>query len=81
MCIWTVQTADGEDERIEAGLLATEGGALVAMSEEGLLMRAWAPGQWRTVRHVTDANAATTGPVIAAELMFQLGSSVTAHQR
>ena len=57
MCIWTVQTADGQDERIDAGLLATEGGALVAMSEEGLLIRAWAPGQWRTVRHVTDANA------------------------
>ncbi|MBM7805217.1 hypothetical protein JOD57_001054 [Geodermatophilus bullaregiensis] len=53
MPIWTVQSTDGGDEKIEAGLLATESGALVALSEDGLLTRAWAPGQWRTVRQVT----------------------------
>ncbi len=57
MPIWTVQITDGEDEKIEAGLLATEGGALVALSEDGLLTRAWAPGQWRTVRQVTGVDA------------------------
>ncbi len=57
MPIWTVQITDGEDERIEAGLLATQGGALVALSEDGLLTRAWAPGQWRTVRQVTGVDA------------------------
>jgi hypothetical protein len=50
--IWTVQSGDGEDERIEGGLLTTDGGALVALSEEGLLVRAWAPGQWRMVRRL-----------------------------
>ena len=57
MPIWTVQITDGEDEKIEAGLLATEGGALVALSEDGLLTRAWGPGQWRTVRQVTGVDA------------------------
>ena len=57
MPIWTVQITDGEDERIEAGLLATESGALVALAEDGLLTRAWAPGQWRAVRQVTDVDA------------------------
>ncbi len=52
MPVWTVQVAGGEDEQVEAGVLATEGGALVALSEEGLMLRAWAPGQWQTVRHV-----------------------------
>ena len=55
MPIWTVQVTAGEDEEMEAGLLATESGALVALSDEGLLTRAWAPGQWRTVRQVADA--------------------------
>jgi hypothetical protein len=54
MPIWTVRTTGGEDEEIEAGLLATESGALVALSQDGLLTRAWAPGQWRTVRQVAD---------------------------
>ncbi len=57
MPIWTVQITDGEDEKIEAGLLATQGGALVALAEDGLLTRAWAPGQWRTVRQVTGVDA------------------------
>lgn len=57
MPIWTVQVTDGEDETIEAELLAVQGGALVALSEDGLLMRAWAPGQWRTVRQVTGVDA------------------------
>ena len=57
MPTWTVQITDGGDERIEAGLLATESGALVALSEDGLLTRAWAPGQWRTVRQVTGGDA------------------------
>ena len=53
MPIWTVQITDGGDEEIEAGLLATESGALVALTEDGQLTRAWAPGQWRTVRQAT----------------------------
>jgi hypothetical protein len=48
--VWTVQGAAGEDEQVEAGMLATENGVLVALSEEGLLVRAWAPGQWWTAR-------------------------------
>src|SRR3712207_5987393 len=57
MPMWTVQITGGEDEKIEAGLLATDSGALVALSEDGLLTRAWAPGQWRTVRQVTGVDA------------------------
>src|SRR3954465_14000844 len=45
MPIWTVSTGQHDEERIEADLLTTEGGALVALSEEGLLLRAWAPGE------------------------------------
>jgi hypothetical protein len=52
MPVWTVTITGAEDEQVEAWALATEGGALVALSEEGLLVRAWAPGQWRTVRHL-----------------------------
>ena len=61
MPMWTVQVAIGEDERVEADMLATENGALVALSEEGLMVRAWAPGQWRTVRHVNRAEVHPTG--------------------
>jgi muconolactone delta-isomerase len=50
MPVWTVQLPDGEDEQVEAGMLATESGTLVALSDEGSLLSAWAPGQWRTVR-------------------------------
>ncbi|MFW3170835.1 hypothetical protein [Geodermatophilus sp. CPCC 206100] len=52
MPIWTVEVTGGRDERVEAGLLATEAGALVAISEEGVMVRAWAPGHWSTVRHL-----------------------------
>ena len=52
MPVWTVGIPGGDDETVEAGLLATEFGTLVALSEEGTLLRAWAPGHWRTVRHV-----------------------------
>jgi hypothetical protein len=55
MPVWTVRLAEGSEERVEAGLLATENGTLVAMSEEGLLLRAWASGQWRTVEHCGDS--------------------------
>ena len=60
MSVWTVQIAAGDDELVEAGMLATESGALVALSEEGLMVRAWAPGEWRTVRghHGADGLAA-----------------------
>jgi hypothetical protein len=57
MPAWTVQVAEDQDERVEAGMLVTEGGALIAFSEEGLVLRAWAPGQWRTVRHLEPAEA------------------------
>ncbi len=62
MPIWTVQTAEGEDETIEAGLVATEGGALVALADDGLLTRAWAPGHWRSVHRVADAGALADAP-------------------
>ena len=52
MPIWTVTSTGGGDEQVEAGMLATESGALVALSLEGLILRAWAPSQWLTVRHV-----------------------------
>jgi hypothetical protein len=61
MPIWTVQVADGEDERVDAELLGTDGGALVALSEEGLMLRAWAPGQWQTVRLLTGPDAHPSG--------------------
>ena len=61
MPIWTVQLAGGQEERLEADLLATEGGALVGMSEEGLLVRAWAPGHWQSARHVSGVEAHPAG--------------------
>ena len=57
MPAWTVQVTQDQDERVEAGMLATESGALIAFSEEGLVLRAWAPGQWRTVRALEVAQA------------------------
>jgi hypothetical protein len=56
MPIWTVEISGGRDERVEAGMLATEAGALVALSDEGVLVRAWAPGHWATVRHLGGTN-------------------------
>ena len=61
MPLWTVQLTDGEVEEVEAGLLATEGGALMALSDDGLMVRAWAPGRWQTVRHVMGADAHPAG--------------------
>jgi hypothetical protein len=61
MPAWTVQVAEEKAERVEAGMLVTEGGALIAFSDEGLVLRAWAPGQWRTVRHLEAAEAFTGG--------------------
>ncbi len=52
MPVWTVQITGGEVETVAAELLATECGSLVALSADGLLLRAWAPGHWRTVHHV-----------------------------
>jgi hypothetical protein len=56
MPTWTVQDSEGRDETIEAGLVATEGGALVALSDDGLLTRAWAPGHWRGARRIGDVS-------------------------
>jgi hypothetical protein len=69
MPAWTVQVAEDQDERVEAGMLATEAGTLIAFSEEGLVLRAWAPGHWRTVRHLEPVEAfrggaASTGDVL-----------------
>jgi hypothetical protein len=50
MPVWTVQVPSGEDERVEAAMMVTESGALAAFSDEGDLLSAWAPGQWRTAR-------------------------------
>jgi hypothetical protein len=50
MPVWTVRIPDGDDELVEAAMMVTESGALVAFSGEGDMLNAWAPGQWRTVR-------------------------------
>ena len=55
MPVWTVRMPGGEDERIAADLLLVESGALMALSEESLLVRAWAPGEWRTVLQIDGA--------------------------
>ena len=60
MPVWTVQIANDEDELVEACLLATDGGALIALSEEGVLLQAWAPGEWRRARHVPPADRPPT---------------------
>src|SRR3954462_8465988 len=57
MPVWTVQISGGEHEQVEAWALATEAGALVALGEDGLLVQAWAPGQWRTGSHCRQAAA------------------------
>ena len=59
--VWLIQTADGTEERIEAGTLTIEGGALVALYMEGVLTRAWAPGGWQTVRILSGAEAHPAG--------------------
>jgi hypothetical protein len=61
MSMWTVGRADGVDEQVEADMLATESGALVALTDDGLLLRAWAPGQWRTAGHLTGVAAHPAG--------------------
>ena len=66
---WTVQVAQDQDERVEAGMLLTESGALIAFSEDGVVLRAWAPGQWRTVRalevvHALQGGADSTNDVL-----------------
>jgi hypothetical protein len=58
MPVWTVQLANGEDELVNAGMLVTDSGALVAFTEEGVMVLAWAPGEWRTVRYVTRPDGA-----------------------
>jgi hypothetical protein len=57
MPLWTVQTVDGQEHQAEAGMLVTEGGSLLALSEDGLLMHAWAPGHWRAVQLVNGVQA------------------------
>jgi hypothetical protein len=42
-------------------MMATDAGALIAFSEEGLVLRAWAPGQWRTVRRLEEAEGLCSG--------------------
>jgi hypothetical protein len=71
MSQWTVQITDGEDERVEAGMLAMEGGALVALSDEGLVIGAWAPDQWRRVRLVTRAEDHPAGRDTAADVQLE----------
>jgi hypothetical protein len=61
MPTWIVQTSGHDEERVEAGVLATESGTLVALSDEGLMIRAWAPGSWRTARHVSGVEAHPAG--------------------
>jgi hypothetical protein len=61
MPTWGVQNGNNNDERVEAGMLATESGTLVAFSEEGLMVQAWAPGQWWTVRQLSGLEAHPAG--------------------
>jgi hypothetical protein len=65
---WTVQITDGEDERVEAGMLAMEGGALVALSDDGLVIGAWAPDQWRRVRLLAGLEAHPAGRDVATDV-------------
>ncbi len=53
MPVWTVQVEGGHDEQVEAEILLVDSGTLIAFSGESLIVRAWAPGQWRTVQHIT----------------------------
>ena len=57
MPVWTVRMPGGENERIAAEMLLVESGALMALSEESLLVWAWAPGEWRTVHRIDGADA------------------------
>jgi hypothetical protein len=61
MHAWTVQLTVDEEEQVEAALLATEGGTLIALSEEGVVLRAWAARNWRTVRLSTCVEAHPAG--------------------
>jgi hypothetical protein len=61
MPVWTVQIAGDEDQLVEAGMLVIESGALIALSQDALVMRAWAPGQWLTARHVDGMDAHPAG--------------------
>jgi hypothetical protein len=47
--VWTVEIGDGA-VRIDAAVVATEHGVLVVIDDEGMVERAYAPGEWRTVR-------------------------------
>jgi hypothetical protein len=62
MPVWTVEVAGGGSETVEAGLVGTEFGALVALSDDGLVLCAWAPGQWKAVRLLEDAAPRPTIP-------------------
>lgn len=72
MPTWIVQIAGVSEERIEAASLVTESGTLVALSEDGLLVRAWAPGSWRTVRHVSGVDAHPAGKSDGADNVIGL---------
>ena len=62
MPVWTVEIAGDDIETVEAALLGTEFGALVALSDDGLLLRAWAPGRWQAVRLLEDAAPGSIPP-------------------
>ncbi|MGY1593218.1 hypothetical protein ACI79D_14685 [Geodermatophilus sp. SYSU D00708] len=72
MPIWTVELTGEQDERIEADVLATDGGALVAFSGEGLMVRAWAPGHWRTVRQFAGRDAHPAGQAERSNVLTAL---------
>ena len=48
--VWLVQAADGTEERIEAGVVATAGGPLGGISLGGRLTRGLAPRSRQPVR-------------------------------
>ena len=76
MPLWTVQRADGDHDQVAAGMLAMEGGALLALSDDGLLVQAWPLDQWRTVRLAAAADAAPLGPGADANVADDFGDTV-----
>lgn len=46
---WVVDKTDGESEQLEGHFLHCEGGSLLLKDAHGHLLRAFAPGAWRSV--------------------------------
>ena len=76
MALWMVQRADGDHDQVDGGMLAMEGGAFLAFSDDGHFVRAGALEQWRTVRLVANADADPT--LLGADAMLGSHSGANA---